>query len=117
MVKEDADGNNQARPHTWCDKVPKEICAPDYCQMIPGAYEAISEICKINKNYYFFREPGLPGGDNPINSSCPKGDVRPSAYLRLSHGDKHGPFSSISAELCRCSQRVLSHEDGRAKER
>ena len=49
MVKEDADGNNQARPHTWCDKVPKEICAPDYCQMIPGAYEAISEIfcCKI----------------------------------------------------------------------
>ena len=49
MVKDDADGNNQARPHTWCDKVPKEICAPDYCQMIPGAYEAISEIfcCKI----------------------------------------------------------------------
>ena len=49
LVKEDADGNNQARPHTWCDKVPKEICAPDYCQMIPGTYEVIWEIlrCKI----------------------------------------------------------------------
>jgi len=35
LVKEDA-GNNQVRPHTWCDKVPKKICAPDYCQMIPG---------------------------------------------------------------------------------
>ena len=37
LVKEDA-GNNQVGPHTWCDKVPKKICAPDYCQMIPGKY-------------------------------------------------------------------------------
>ena len=35
LVKEEG-GQSQARPHTWCEKVPKKICGPDNCQMIPG---------------------------------------------------------------------------------
>ena len=118
LVKEDA-GNNQVRPHTWCDKVPKKICAPDYCQMIPGKYPAgwkrtkkLTEQCNDS-----LREPGLSRGYNPINPGCPKGDLWPSADIWLSYGDKHGSIFSSSAKLCRSSQRVLPHEDGGAKER
>jgi len=24
------------KPNTWCEKVPKKICAPDFCEMVPG---------------------------------------------------------------------------------
>jgi hypothetical protein len=27
------------KPSTWCEKVPKKICAPDFCEMIPGEKE------------------------------------------------------------------------------
>ena len=27
------------KPSTWCEKVPKKICAPDFCEMVPGKEE------------------------------------------------------------------------------
>lgn len=27
------------KPSTWCQKVPKKICAPDFCEMVPGEQE------------------------------------------------------------------------------
>ena len=27
------------KPQTWCKKVPKKICAPDNCKMVPGKEE------------------------------------------------------------------------------
>ena len=29
-------GNKHVKAATWCEKVPKKICAPDNCQMVPG---------------------------------------------------------------------------------
>lgn len=28
-----------AKPSTWCEKIPRKICAPDYCKMVPGNEE------------------------------------------------------------------------------
>ena len=27
------------KPSTWCEKVPKKICAPDFCEMVAGPKE------------------------------------------------------------------------------
>ena len=46
------------RPNTWCKKVPKKICAPDNCKMVPGkeqcnekmlvsTIQSPSEICDL----------------------------------------------------------------------
>ena len=29
-------GHKHIKAATWCEKVPKKICAPDHCNMIPG---------------------------------------------------------------------------------
>ncbi len=31
--------NVEDRPNTWCHKVPRKICAPDNCKMMPGQEE------------------------------------------------------------------------------
>jgi hypothetical protein len=32
------------RPNTWCKKVPKKICAPDNCKMVPGVEKCNSKM-------------------------------------------------------------------------
>merc|ERR1712121_487593 len=32
-------GHKHIKAATWCEKVPKKICAPDHCNMIPGPEE------------------------------------------------------------------------------
>ena len=33
------DSNQDPKPSTWCEKIPKKICAPDFCEMVPGEQE------------------------------------------------------------------------------
>jgi hypothetical protein len=36
--------NVEDKPSTWCKKVPRKICAPDNCRMVPGAEECNSKM-------------------------------------------------------------------------
>ena len=40
----DAGPNAQDKANTWCKKVPKKICAPDNCKMVPGPEECHEKI-------------------------------------------------------------------------
>ena len=31
------------KPNTWCEKVPKKICAPDFCEMVPGDEQCVDK--------------------------------------------------------------------------
>jgi hypothetical protein len=31
------------KPNTWCEKVPKKICAPDFCEMVPGEEKCVDK--------------------------------------------------------------------------
>jgi len=35
----DIEGHKHVHTNTWCEKVPKKICAPDNCKMVPGEEE------------------------------------------------------------------------------
>ena len=47
-------GHKHVKTATWCEKVPKKICAPDNCQLVPG-----KPTCTPNQ-YLIFEYTSIP---------------------------------------------------------